>query len=123
MGEKMFTMVTLVGTTDGNGDAIVTSTRAVNGLFYGLIEDKGTLSDGVDLTLASVQGETAITLLTLTNANTDQAEYYPRASSCGNTGTSNSDSMIMQPVVGHLRLTIAQGGATHTGGVYAFVLE
>jgi len=122
--ETMFTVIPLIGTTDGSGTTLtVTATRAVNGLLYGIHEDKGTLSDGVDLTLAVIQSEEPKTIITLTDANTDNNALYPRSSSCGDTGVSNSDNLIMKAVVGTLQLTIAQGGNSHKGGVYVYVME
>jgi hypothetical protein len=118
----LFRIVPLIATTDGDGAATVTSSE-VNGLLYGVHEDKGTLSNGVDLTLAVVNSEKPYTLLTLTNADTDNTELFPRVSSCGNTGTVGTDQLIMLPVTGQLKLTIAQGGAAHTGGLYAWILE
>jgi hypothetical protein len=121
--DQVFQVIPLVGTTNGSGGATVKATRSVNGLLWGFIEDKGDLADGVDFTLSVVNSEAAITLLTLTNANTDGAEFYPRGSSCNATGVSTSDNMIMKPVVGVLQCVIAQGGATKTGGMNALVLE
>jgi hypothetical protein len=121
--DQVFQVIPLIGTTNSSGAATIKATRSVNGLLWGFIEDKGTLVDGVDFTLSVVNSEAAITLLTLTNANTDGAEFYPRGSSCGATGTSNNDNMVMKPVVGVLQCVIAQGGDTFTGGMYALVLE
>ncbi len=116
-------IIPLIGTTNGDGDATIEAEQSVNGLLYGFIEDKGSLADGVDMTLSVVNSELAITLLTLTDANTDGTQYYPRGSSCGSTGTSNSDNLIMLPIVGLLKCVISQGGETKTGGVCAIVLE
>jgi hypothetical protein len=122
----VISVIPLIGTTGSGGSAgvaTIKAARAVNGLLYGVIEDKGDLEDGVDLTLSVVNSETAVTLLTLTDANTDQAQFYPRGNSCGATGASNADGLIMLPVVGVLQLAVAQGGTTKTGGVYALVME
>ncbi len=119
----MFTVIPLIGTCSAGGAATVKATKSVNGLLYGIHEDKGTLADGVDLTLAVIQSEEPKTIITLTNANTDNNALYPRDSSCGDTGTSNSDNLIMKAVVGTLQLTIAQGGDGGIGGLYAYVIE
>lgn len=118
-----FLILPLIGTTSGAGAATIKADHAVNGVLYGVIEDKGTFDNGVDLTLSVVNSELAITLLTLTNADTDQAQYYPRTASCGATGTANVDTNIMLPVVGVLQVVVAQGGATKTGGLYAIILQ
>lgn len=119
----MFIRIKLIGTTAADGSATVTATRSVNGLLYGLHEDKGTLADGVDFTLAVVLSEAVQTVITLTNANTDNQMFFPRLDSCSVTGTALSQNMTMIPIMGTLRLTIAQGGDTKTGGMYAYVLE
>ena len=118
-----FTVIPLVGTCSTGGDLVVKSTRSVNGMLYGIHEDKGTLASGVDMTLAVIQSEMPKTLLTLTNADTDNNAFYPRASSCGATGSATTDSLIMVPIVGTLQLTIAEGGSAGIGGLYVYVVE
>jgi hypothetical protein len=119
----MFTAIRLYGTCDSNGALVVKADRSVNGLLYGIHQDNGTLAAGVDFTVAVVQSEMLKTIITLTDANTDNTAYYPRSSSCGATGTSNSDNLIMMAVVGTLQLTIAQGGNAGKGGLYVFIIE
>lgn len=123
MAKSMFTVVALIGTTNSSGDKVLQSTQAVNGLLFGIHEAKGSLVDGVDMTLTVVNSNFTKTILTLTNANTDHTEYFPRCNTSGPTGTANSDNMLPHPVVGKLQLTIAQGGDTKTGGLYAYVVE
>lgn len=119
----MFTIVPLIGTTDSDGAAVIQAAHAVNGLLFGFIEDKGSFDDGVDLTLAVVNSEFTATIITLTNADTDNQAFFPRTDSCGNTGTALIQNQMAYPVVGKLQLTVAQGGDTKTGGIYAWILE
>jgi hypothetical protein len=123
MSDTICSLIPLIGTTDSSGAATITSSRAVNGLLFGFYEDKGTLADGVDFTITVINSEMICTILTLTNANTDQSWYFPRGSSCDSTGTSTVDNQILIPVNGKLQCVIAQGGNTFTGGMYAFVME
>lgn len=116
-------IVPLIGVTASGGTATIRSDRALDGFLWGLQRYKGTHDDGADLTLTVVNSNFTKTIITLTNADTDAAEWYPRASSCGATGTSNSDNMILIPVIGHLQLAVAQGGNAKTGGLYAIILE
>lgn len=118
-----FSVIHLSGATDTNGAAVNKASQSVNGLLYSVRVDKGTLANGADHTLAVVNSEFTKTILTLTDADTDDTEYFPRASSCGSTGTVSTDQNLMIPVVGVLQDTIAQGGSTKTGGLWVTVME
>lgn len=119
----MLTLVHLSTTTAADGSATVKSCRALNGLLHAVRENKGTLADGVDLTLSVVQSDGAKTLLTITNGNTDGQWFNPRANSCSVAGVAGTDQLIAMPVVGTLQLAIAQGGNGGIGGLDVFVME
>ena len=120
---RAFTVVPLIGTTNSSGDKVVVAAREVNGFLHSVHEDKGTLADGVDMTLAVIRSEMVQTVLTLTDANTDNKIFIPRIDSCGVTGAALTKNDSMIPVVGTLQLTIAQGGDTRLGGLYAYIIE
>jgi hypothetical protein len=115
----------LRGTTNASGDATIDAPVAIFGRLYAVEWDQGTLSVGADGVL-SVQGSPigARTLLTLTNPTT--GTYYPRdvqhdAAGTALTGTAGGDRTM--PVIdGILRLVLAQGGNTQTGGMIVYYL-
>lgn len=117
-------------TTDGDGDG--TATKALpRGRSY-LLEAvdwiDGDFADGVDGTLKAVSRPFGadLTLLTLTDANND-AVYYPRVLAQDNAGadldTAGDAQYTLQVVDGSLQLTVAQGGATKTGGCVVYLAE
>lgn len=110
-------------TTAADGSATVTSTEFVNGLLYGFFYAPGTIATGGDLTISFVNSASAQTLLTITNAGTSNVSWYPRGSSCGATGTSTSDNLVMIPVIGYLKVVVAEGGNAASGALYGYVLE
>jgi hypothetical protein len=115
-------------TTDASGDATTNDTLSIFGQLYAVETIDGDLADGVDLTLSvqSTESGTALTLLTLTDFNTD-AMYYPRHLVHGETGTaltgtSGGDRAL--PVInGTLRAVVAQGGNAKTGGVIVYYIS
>lgn len=110
-------------TTAGDGSATVTSTEMTVGVIYGLRYAPGTIATGADLTISWINGPTAQTILTITNAGTSATSWFPRSSSCGSTGTSTSDSLIMEPIVGSPKVVVAQGGSGGIGQLYFYILE
>ena len=76
----------------------------------------GLLTGTSDFTITTI-GDLPRSVITLTNVDCTSASqnYRPRESSCGATGTSNSDYTLMIPVVGDIKIVLAQGGATVTG--------
>ncbi len=118
--------ISLIGTTNGSGAATINAAQAVFGTLYAVRWVDGTFDDGVDGTLtvenASGQG-LSHTLLTLTDANSD-ALYYPRHVNHGETGTALTGTQggdRERPLIdGTLRLVIAQGGNTLTGGAIVY---
>lgn len=99
-------------TCDSSGDATA-YIPVTSGALYALNFTKGAsaLANTADVTV-STDGLYASTILTLTNLDitSTAATYYPRVASCGNTGSANSDTSIMPPVIGRLKIVIAQGG-------------
>lgn len=104
----------LTVTTDADGNGSATSTNSRTGFLYGIQYVKTDYADGVDFTLASASSLAAATLLTITNCNAS-VSYYPRVDSSGVTGTALTANNTMIPFSGHLKVTVAQGGATKTG--------
>jgi len=115
--------IKLAITTASDGSATVTSTQNVKGFLYGLHYAPGTIATGGDLTISFVNGANAQTVLTVTNGGTSNVSWYPRGSSCGATGTSNSDNLIMIPIVGLPKVVVADGGSGGVGALYFYVLE
>lgn len=120
--------IKLMGTTNASGDKTVDSETAIYGQLYAVEWTDGDLADGVDgtLTVQHNSNSVARTLLTLTDANND-AFYYPRhvvhsEAGAALTGTSGGDRE-MPLIDGILRLVIAQGGDTKTGGMTIHYFE
>lgn len=99
-------------TCDASGDATA-YIRGVDCLLYGISFVKGSnsIANTSDITVSSL-GPFPVTILTLTNLDVTStpAHYYPRVDSCGNTGTALSANNILVPVVGDVKVVIAQGG-------------
>ncbi len=111
-------------TTNGSGDASGTAERTVIGRLYCVQYDPGDIATGATLTVVCA-GHTEEPLLTKANAGTSAVWFYPRrlmhAVSDGSalTGTAGGDRC--QPVMDGLpTVTIASGGASHTGHVTLF---
>jgi hypothetical protein len=107
-------------TTDSSGDGTGTSVSTISGRIYAIEYDKGTFADGVDITITCSGSLISQTLLTLTDANSDDW-YYPRAvmhDESGNalTGTAGGDRVPML-AIGKILVTVAQGGDTGTGTI------
>lgn len=120
--------VYLEATTDGDGDAVITEALPLNKAYELIAVDwiDGDFADGVDGTLAMTTREFGadVTLLTLTDANSD-AIYYPMVEAHSNAGAAldtAGDVMYTRQIVnGTLQLTVANGGATKTGGCVVYL--
>lgn len=118
--------IRLVGTTNGSGAATIDAEIAVFGTLYAVRWIDGDFADGVDGTL-TVQNAGGVgvahTLLTLTDANDDAMQYTRHVvhseAGAALTGTSGGDR-AMPLIDGVLRLVIAQGGDTKTGGAIVY---
>lgn len=109
-------------TTDGSGNATVQSEdKDLEGLLYAVQLIDGDFDDGVDLTLTSEDGNLANPLLTKADFNTDQM-VYPRTLEHLNTTGGNLTTHTMPIVLGRLKAVIAQGGATKSGSVVAYII-
>lgn len=118
-------VVPLAFTTDTSGASTVTG-ESVNGFLYAVVWNKGTCDNGVDCTLSTVNSAGAVTLLTLTDANTSTI-YYPRHLMHGEagaalTGTAGGDR-AMPLASGNLKIVIAQGGAAKAGSVTCYIAD
>lgn len=122
--------IRLIGETNSSGAATITSTQAVKGFLYKVKWVDVDLVDAVTGVLSVIETPEGVdeTLLTLSNpdANADK-NYYPRdvvhsATGTALTGTAGGDR-IEPLVVGKLKLVIASGGDTKTGGCVVYILE
>lgn len=122
-------------TTDASGDGSTTipfehfATATDGGpgvmplLLYAVEWIDGTFEDGVGAVLSATATPSGVdsTLLTLTAANSD-AWYYARVLESDNTGTATAFYSL--PVVnGDLKLVVATGGNTKTGGCIVYLLD
>ena len=104
-------------TTDSGGDGTAESPNAVFGLLYSVEWIDGDLVDGVDAVLVVTDNAAGAdkTILTLTDANDDK-EYFARELEHNNAG--GDLATYTYPVLsGKLKLTVASGGDTKTGGM------
>lgn len=122
----MLIPVRLYGTTNASGALTVTSEAAYNGRLAAIQWVKGTFADGVDPTFSvtGTDGGVDVTLLTLTNADAN-ALYHVRHVVHGETGTAltgtSGGDRVMPLVVGYLKMVVAQGGNTLTGGAIVYL--
>lgn len=114
----MIRTVKLYGTTDGTAGALtVTSNHKVVGLLKGIQWIDGDLIDGVDAVISVDMDDNApdVTLLTLTNANSD-AWYYPKAVATDGTGGAIATEFVDLVINGKPKLEISSGGNGKSGG-------
>jgi hypothetical protein len=112
--------VELSFTTDGSGNATVTSAEAVIGQVYAVQLVDGDLADGVDITLTAEEGDLSIPILTKADWNTDQI-IYPRVLEALNTDGTALTSHCMPLAIGNIKAVIAQGGAAKSGRVKVYI--
>jgi hypothetical protein len=123
----MIEHIKLYGTTDSSGDLTVTSTVGVEGFLHAVEWIDGAFADGVDAVLSVDRNDNAadVTLLTLTDANSD-AMYYPQTPAQDNVGTAvtfdgTNEIYTRQIVNGLLKLVVSDGGDTKAGGCIVYV--
>ncbi len=122
--------INLIGETNSSGVATITSTQTVKGFLYKVKWVDGDLVDAVTSILSVTETPEGVdeTLLTLSNPNANaDKNYYPRdvvhsATGSALTGTAGGDR-IEPLVVGKLKLTIAAGGDSKTGGCVVYIRE
>ena len=116
MGEGL-KEIRLAITTDGNGDATVTSPETTNGWLYAVQWDDGDLVDGVDavLTLSGLGTGADVTVLTLTDTNVDKW-FYPRILEHDETGA-DLTTRTFYAIDGSLKVVVSDGGDTKSGTV------
>ena len=117
----MIRPIRLHGTTDGSGDATITSSVKVTGLLHAVEWTDGDLATGVDFVLSQVRDNDAvdITLLSISDANAD-AIYYPRYATCKNDGSALTE-YDRAFINGKLKLVIDDGGDSKSGGTTVYV--
>jgi hypothetical protein len=121
-------VVKLTGTTNSSGAATILSEDTYNAKLCMVQWVDGDLADGVDAVLSVTKTGTGVdyTLLTLTDANND-AVYHTRGGASSATGAAmlyaadGTAVPVKVPVVGQLKLVIADGGSAKTGGAYVFL--
>ena len=121
---KTLNKVKLYGTTDGSGDLTVTDdTESLGGVFAVEWID-GDFADGVDLTLSYVSSDEGVSrnIFVVANANDDKI-YYPRVLEHLDTDGSDLTTHTYPLVNGKLKMVVAQGGDTKTGGCIVHVME
>ncbi len=119
----MFHIIPLTLAVSAGGALTLADTNFINGLLWEVHYVPGTLDTGADLTISTINSAVAKTLLTITNAGTSTVNWYPRASTCGATGTVTTDNAVLLPVVGRLQVVVAQGGTSTTGTMVITILE
>ncbi len=117
----MIRHIKLYGTTDSAGALTVTATLPVEGLLHAVEWIVGGFAAGVDATLSIDRDDDAsdVTLLTLTDANTDKV-YYPLVLASDSSGAALTAIYQRMFVNGKLKLVIANGGATKSGGCIVY---
>ena len=117
----MIRSIKLYGTTDATEALTVTSGTAILGLLHAVEWIDGDLADGVDAVLSLVRDDDAsdITLLTLTDANIDKV-YSPRYLVQDNAGADIAATYDRHFVNGKLKLVVADGGDTKSGGCIVY---
>jgi len=120
----MLRKIKLYGTTDASGDLVVTAGNAVFGLLHAVEWIDGAFADGVDAVLSVDRDDNAadVTLLTLTDANSDKV-YYPVILVQDSAGADIASNYTQQVVNGKLVLTVSSGGASKAGGAIVYVSE
>ncbi len=117
----MIRHIKLYGTTDSTGALMITATLPVEGLIHAVEWIDGDLADGVDATLSIDRDDDAsdVTLLTLTDANTDKV-YYPLVLASSSAGADLTAIYQRMFVNGRLKLVVANGGDSKSGGCIVY---
>lgn len=128
----MIQQVKFAITTDGSGAYTSTVATAPQGevsrdglgpwLLYAVEWVDGALADGVDavLSVTNTLSGVDLTLLTLTDANSDLM-YYPRVIADGVTGADLTGWYVQHVVDGTLKLTVTSGGSAATGACIVYL--
>ncbi len=123
-----YLVVKLIGTTAADGSLTLTSEASYNAELSMVQWVDGDLADGVDAVLSVTNTDAGVdyVALTLTNAN-DDALYLTRHPTSDAAGaallyaTGEPAVSTCLPVVGRLKLVIADGGNAKTGGAVVFL--
>lgn len=121
----------LTGTTNGSGAATITNAAAAFGLLYAVEWIDGDLADSHTAVLSVTSTDSGVdqVLLTLGAGEGDNDKwYYPLAGAHDPAATvATYDGTypvgVKAVVNGSLKLVIASGGATTTGGCIVYLLE
>jgi hypothetical protein len=121
-------------TTDAAGAALVYS-DAVTGFLEEVFYDYGNAATGSDFTIT--EEDTGRALLTITDAGVADVSWRPRIGPVpvANTGAGtvisgggsadkaggNGNADVALPVVGRIKIVVAQGGATTSGTLYFYL--
>ena len=108
----------LTGTTDGSGDLTVTGEAPVNGFLHSITWIDGDLADNNTAVLSITGTNSGVdrTLHTqVAGEGDDDKSYYPRVLEHDNSAVELS-TYTYQVLDGYLKLVIAAGGASKTGG-------
>ena len=124
MGTTKITKFKIALTTDASGDATGYS-KSVRGRLLRLFVDYNGADATTDLTIT--EEETSTTLYSNTDTNTDFS-VYPRTAVQDNAGTDvtyDGTNEIYEPFVvfGRIKAVVAQGGASKSITIYAYIEE
>lgn len=115
-------IVKLAVTTDASGDGSTADITARMGYVVAIgLDFSASAAAGTDttITIASPDGP-AQTILAVTDSNSD-GWFYPRGSAVTTANAAITDSHVAIPISGVLTATVAQGGATVTNCVSAYI--
>ena len=124
----MIKEIILTGTTDSSGDAVVNAEETIAGEVVAIAWVDGDLVNNVTGVISTQGSDASQTIMSIGAAEGDNdAIFYPRAIIHDEgadvlTGTAGGDRCLML-AVGKLRLVIAAGGATKTGGCHVYYRE
>lgn len=102
-------IIELSGTTAADGSLTVTDTRNIVGYVEKAVMDYDDAATGADITITE-EAVVSQSIITITNAGTSDATYYPRASCVTTANAAITNSFTKAFVTGSLKMVVAQGG-------------
>lgn len=122
----MFSSVKTDIVTDASGDATVYLTHSLNrkpnGFLVVLKYTPGTLATGADLTITGE--DSGIPIMTIANAGTSNAFYYPRAllNAVADGAAATAGSEFIPVKDERIKVVVAQGGNAGAGSIEAILM-
>lgn len=124
----MMKEIKLYGTTDASGDVVINAEKTIAAEIVAIAWADGDLANNVTGVISTQGAEASQVIMSIGAAEgDDDAIFYPRhivhdEGADVLTGTAGGDRCLPL-AVGKLRLVIAAGGATKTGGCYVYYRE